>query len=131
MSALGSFPSRVKKPLGEGFSSLHHTTKRLLKFKKDNVDDIDKFKDKLDKSLNNNQNDSYKGDVVSSFVILYREYKNIIDEEALIHRMERAAHRRNIVFRFLTTLIVGFSIMFVYWVAHICDIPMPLMRIPQ
>jgi hypothetical protein len=53
-----------------------------------------------------------------------------MDTEKAIHRIERKAHIRALIFRFLTTLLIGFGIMLVYYVAQKIGINMPLIKIP-
>ena len=65
-----------------------------------------------------------------SYSLLYRKYTQLIDEEKSIHRIERKSHIRALVFRFLTTLAIGFAIMIVYFVAGVWSIQMPLLRLP-
>lgn len=119
-----------RKVLGSGLSSLHHTTQRLLRFKKDEFYDEDRFRGILDKSLSDPEDKSFRLDVTRAYNSLYKHHGDFTDEENLINRMERKSQIRNTFFRAFTTLSIGFSIMFVYWVAAKCGIPMPLMRIP-
>ena len=54
----------------------------------------------------------------------------LMDVENTIHRNEARAQRRALLFRILTTLGVGLTIMGIYALAHCLGIPMPLMRTP-
>jgi hypothetical protein len=56
--------------------------------------------------------------------------KELMDTEKAIHRIERKAHIRALMFRFLTTLLIGFGIMLVYYVAQKIGVNMPLIKIP-
>ncbi|MFA0338923.1 hypothetical protein [Vibrio breoganii] len=130
MAQMGSMPKKDKVPLSEGLSSLHHTTQRLIRFEKRKFIDQADFSQKLDISLNDPTDKSYRSDVVRVYDSLYRTYTELTEEEALINRMERRAHIRNTLFRGITTLVIGFSIMLVYWAAAKLEIAMPLMRLP-
>lgn len=68
--------------------------------------------------------------MVSKYALLHSRYSTLVKEEATIARMDRRAHIRATFFRFLTTLGIGFGVMIVYWVAGLCNVAMPLMRIP-
>ena len=116
--------------LGDGLSSMHHTTKRLLNFKKAEFDNIETFRSSLEQSLSDPTDQTYKMTVTRAYNTLYNHHELFTNEEQLIRRMERNSQIRNTFFRALTTLSIGFSVMFVYWVAAKCEIAMPLMRIP-
>jgi len=116
--------------LGDGLASMHHTTKRLLNFKKAEFDNIETFRSSLGQSLNDPTDETYKMAVTRAYNALYNHHELFTNEEQLIRRMERNSQIRNTFFRALTTLSIGFSVMFVYWVAAKCEIAMPLMRIP-
>lgn len=66
--------------------------------------------------------------VRGSYSILYKLYSDLIDKEKSINRIETRAYTRALLFRVLTTLGIGFGIMFIYYLAHFWGIPMPLMR---
>jgi len=51
-------------------------------------------------------------------------------QEDIINRIDRRAHQRAVLYRGLTTLTVGLTIMGIYAMAHFLEIPMPLMRMP-
>jgi len=123
-------PTRSKPKLGDGNSSLHHTTKRLLNFYKVDFIDIESFNKSVDIALSDPGDMSYKNNINSSYGKLYTQYKKFTNEEHLINRMERKSQIRNTLFRGITTLAIGFSIMFVYWVAAEFGISMPLLRVP-
>ncbi|MFS1438720.1 hypothetical protein [Shewanella sp. 10N.286.48.A6] len=127
-----SYSSTPKKEesLGNGLSSLHHTTRRLLSFKKNEFDDVEKFKGALEQSLSDPSDQTYRMTVTRAYNALHKHHKEFTDEEKLINRMEKRSQIRNTFFRALTTLSIGFSVMFVYWVAAKWEIAMPLMRIP-
>jgi hypothetical protein len=123
-------PESKKITLGEGHSSLHHTTERLLSFEKNSFINIEGFESHLDRSLDDPNDKSFKTLVLTSYSNLYKQHVLFIDEEKLINRMERKAQIRNTFFRGITTLTIGFSIMLVYWVAAEFGISMPLLRVP-
>jgi len=116
--------------LGDGNSSLHHTTKRLLNFRKTNFLDIERFNTSVETALNDPTDETYKNSITSAYKNLYTHYEKFTNEENLINRMERKSQIRNTLFRGITTLAIGFSIMFVYWVASELGISMPLLRVP-
>jgi len=116
--------------LGEGLSSFHHTTRRMLNFKKEEFGTLQHFEQKLNSCLNDPTDKSFKTQVLQSYSTLYGQYQSLTDEEKLINRMERKSQLRNTLFRGISTLTIGFSIMLVYWVASEFGISMPLMRIP-
>ncbi len=119
-----------KVTLGSGHSSLHHTTKRILSLEKNTFIDVDSFNACLTTSLNDPEDKTFRSAVLSSYSELYKDHQQLTNEEKLINRMERKAQIRNTLFRGVTTLTIGFSIMVVYWVASEFGISMPLIRIP-
>lgn len=127
---LNQGPAKPKEALGEGLASHHHTTKRMLSFKKMKIDDIEQFRDSLERALNDVGDVNFKNGVIGSYLRLYKHYHELVDEEVLINRMERKAQIRNVIFRGVTTLTIGFSIMVVYWAASELGISMPLLRLP-
>ncbi len=58
---------------------------------------------------------------------LLEDYKN---QEKIIHRIEKKAQNRALFYRVFNTLLIGFGIMLVYFVAQKLDIMMPFMRLP-
>lgn len=116
--------------LGSGNSSLNHTTQRLLGFDKASFDNLEQFSQKVERSLKDPNDNSYKQQLLKAYGELYNHHTSFTQEEQLIDRMERKAHVRNIFFRGVTTLVIGFSIMLVYWVAGCLGISMPLLRMP-
>ena len=123
-------PLKRKETIGEGNLSLHHTTQRLLKFKTKPFNDGEKFNGLLNTSLRDPSDATYKLAVNQAYNDLYDHYDRFTDEESLINRMERKSQLRNTLFRGITTLTIGFSIMLVYWVASLFGIAMPLLRVP-
>ena len=121
---------KTKPSLGEGLSSLHHTTRRMLNFKKEEFGTLQQFEQKLNSSLSDPKDASFKAQVLHSYNSLYAQYQSLTEEEKLISRMERKSQIRNTLFRGISTLTIGFSIMLVYWTASELGISMPLMRIP-
>ena len=119
-----------KESLGNGLSSLHHTASRLLSFKKTEFDTIELFKSSFKQSLSDPSDQTYKMAVIRAYTRLHEHHQLFTDEERLISRMERRSQIRNTFFRAITTLSIGFSVMFVYWAASKWDVVMPFMRIP-
>jgi len=111
-------------------SSLHHTTKRLLGFEKKIFHSIEDFEEMVERLIEFPHTNAHKASLKGSYANIYRRYQDLIEEEKLINRMERKAHIRNTFFRGATTLVIGFSIMGVYWVASCLKIAMPLMKLP-
>jgi hypothetical protein len=70
------------------------------------------------------------GEIRTSYGQIYVLNKELMDTEKTIHRIERKAHFRALIFRFLTTLFIGFGIMIVYYVAQEIGVNMPLIKIP-
>jgi len=66
----------------------------------------------------------------SNYSQMAKKLKELLDEEKQIKKLERQAHTRNIIARAVTTLVIGFSIMTVYWIAHELKIPMPMLKLP-
>jgi hypothetical protein len=60
---------------------------------------------------------------------LYDFHSSQQNEEKAIHRIERKSQFIALIFRFLTTIMIGLAVMFVYWAAGKLEIVMPLMRI--
>ncbi|MEZ9233691.1 hypothetical protein AB4259_21750 [Vibrio amylolyticus] len=123
-------PSITPPKLGDGNSSLHHTTKRLLTFRKTNFLNMEGFNNSVETALNDPTDKTYKNSITSAYNSLYAHHEKFTNEENLINRMERKSQIRNTLFRGITTLAIGFSIMFVYWVASELGISMPLLRVP-
>ncbi len=130
MSLIRNNPERKKPTLGDGHSSLHHTTKRLLSFEKNAFMSTDAFQNQFKSSLNAPTDKSFSDTVLKSYRDLYNHHQLLTNEEKLINRMERKAQIRNTLFRGVTTLTIGFSIMIVYCVASELGISMPLIRVP-
>ena len=59
---------------------------------------------------------------------LHDAYTQIMDMENSVHRSERRSQIRAVFFRIVTTLGVGLSIMFIYWLADYWGLSMPLSR---
>ena len=68
-------------------------------------------------------------DINRNYKIIYDQHLELIDEEKSIHRVEKKAHVRALIFRFLTTLSIGFGVMLVYLVAQYFEVAMPLIRV--
>ncbi|WP_073270959.1 hypothetical protein [Microbulbifer donghaiensis] len=66
----------------------------------------------------------------SNYRRLHGIYERIISEEKIFDRAESKAHRRAVLYRFLTTAIVGLTVMGIYALAHWLEVPMPLMKLP-
>lgn len=69
------------------------------------------------------------GEIRTSYGQIYSLNQELMDTEKAIHRMERKAHVRALIFRFLTTLFIGAGVMIVYLVAQKLGVTMPLLRI--
>jgi hypothetical protein len=65
----------------------------------------------------------------SSYGLIYNLYQELVDKEKAIHRIERKAHTRALIFRFLTTLAIGAGVLIIYFIAQKLEIAMPLLRI--
>ncbi|MCS6155340.1 hypothetical protein G3465_21050 [Shewanella baltica] len=74
-------------------------------------------------------NSSFKS-IKSEYSKSLIEFKNMRDIALQSRSAETRAHLKNLLFRTLTTLAVGLSIMGIYALAHYLEIPMPLMRLP-
>jgi hypothetical protein len=119
-----------KEKLGSGVDSLNHTTKRLLTFHKKRFHDLTSFEYMYTHSVvdPNAIDNERKAQLLKAYGDLIDHYNKLIDEENLISRMERKAQIRNTIFRGITTLVIGFSIMLVYAMAAKWGIAMPLLR---
>lgn len=79
---------------------------------------------------NDNQNTQRNSNEIKKlYRRLYDLHEKVTSEELGIKRIEGQAHRRALIFRFLTTLGIGFGIMLVYYIAQKLGINMPLSRI--
>lgn len=96
-----------------------------LDYHKGELQDI---KDRKDSSSGNGWVTNL-ADINQNYQVIYEQYQELIDEEKSIHRVENKAHKRALMFRFLTTLSIGFGVMLVYLVAQYFDIAMPLIRV--
>ena len=121
----------AKEKLGDGVDSLHHTTKRLLTFHKKRFHDFDSFERMYNESIAEDGTDQEqkRGHLFKAYKDLHEHHHKFVDEEKLISRMERNAQLRNTFFRGVTTLVIGFSVMLVYFTALKLEIPMPLLRV--
>lgn len=90
--------------------------------------------EKLEKVLQNNPDIAIWGksyhSVKSAYAIVKGDHDKLIDEKKQISQIETSTHRRNLLFRGLTTLVVGLVIMAIYAIAQCLGINMPLMRVP-
>lgn len=73
-------------------------------------------------------NSSFKS-IKSEYSNSLIEFKKMRDITLQSRSAETRAHLKNLLFRTLTTLAVGLSIMGIYALAHYWSIPMPLMRL--
>lgn len=82
----------------------------------------------------NHRNSTHWSYKFQNNIAAYNQYKKYADawhnEEKKILNIERKAARMALLYRVLTTIFVGFTIMGIYWVAHCLGVPMPLMRMP-
>ena len=69
------------------------------------------------------------GEIRTSYGQIFSLNQELMNKEKAIHRVESKAHFRALIFRFLTTLFIGFGVMIVYLVAQMCGVTMPLLRI--
>jgi len=85
------------------------------------------------KDQNDNQNGNgwvrNIGEVRQSYKRIHSVAQELLDEEKAINRIERKAHFRALIFRFLTTIFIGLGVMLVYFTAQYFGINMPLLRI--
>ena len=70
----------------------------------------------------------YRTNASKAYATAYNAYSQITDIEKSAHRSERKSQIRAVFFRIVTTLGVGLSIMFIYWLADCWGISMPLSR---
>ena len=70
----------------------------------------------------------YRTTTTNNYATAYNAYIQITDIEKGAHRSERKSQFRALLFRILTTLGVGLSIMFIYWLADYYELSMPLSR---
>ncbi len=68
--------------------------------------------------------------IIEKYNYSFSEFTNCRSVVIQSSKSETRAHLKNLLFRILTTLGVGFSIMLVYAAAHYFEIPMPLMKLP-
>ena len=68
-------------------------------------------------------------DIRINYAKIYKLNQKLMDKEKAIHRVERKAHTRALIFRFLTTLLIGFGVMIVYLTAQKLGINMPLLKV--
>ncbi|MBW3834196.1 hypothetical protein ACSZNP_04610 [Aeromonas hydrophila] len=133
----------------------HHTTKKVVELLSNlyltRHDSHLSFQEKLDLLLNDFHKRGTEGETLDSVRSTFngqmypaRMYYSLISEHAERERLYTAAvdikkssdwneikvHLRNLVFRGLTTLTIGGSIMFIYWLAAKWGIQLPLLRIP-
>jgi len=69
------------------------------------------------------------GEIRVCYNVVYSLNQELMNQEKAIDRIERRAHIRALIFRFLTTLFIGFGVMIVYLVAQKLGISMPLSKI--
>ncbi len=69
--------------------------------------------------------------VEACYKTVHEDYLQLVNEKKQIAEIENETHRRNVLYRGLTTLTVGLIIMTVYAVAQYLEIQMPLMRLPM
>lgn len=81
------------------------------------------------KSSTNRGWETNLADVQQQYRQIHSLYEFMKNEETAIKRIENQAHRRALLYRILTTLGIGFGIMFVYFVAQELSINMPLLKV--
>ncbi|WP_448565221.1 hypothetical protein [Thalassotalea ganghwensis] len=97
-----------------------------------NPDDLEKIIEDI-QSPNVNHRTGYGynlQNLQNNYSVVKRHLEELLDKDKQVSRLEREAHTRNIISRGITTLVIGFSIMIVYGVAHCFGIPMPMLRLP-
>ncbi|WP_429058884.1 hypothetical protein [Aeromonas veronii] len=136
----------------------HHTTKTLAQFFKNRINIYIyrsnahlSFQEKLDLLLDEFHRRGAKGEpledlrgnlynhihplnlyqpLIKEFDDQSRLFQLTIDEKRSLDRNELKVHFRSLIFRGLTTLMIGCTIMFIYWLAAKLGIQLPLLRIP-
>ena len=84
------------------------------------------------KRLLEHQNEHTERDsneIIKQYRQLYSVHQRHTSEEQSIKRIEGQAHRRALIFRFLTTLGIGFGVMLVYYISQELGINMPLSKL--
>lgn len=120
----------IRKPkTSDEYNSLVKTTlynlNNHLDLHKGSLSDI------VDQKDNQNGNGWVKNlsELRVSYNQVYTLNQELMNHEKAIHRIERKAHIRSLIFRFLTTLLIGFGVMLVYFSAQKLGINMPLLRV--
>jgi hypothetical protein len=97
----------------------------------DNFESINKIKNiKSSSSFHNVEIKDVLTRLITNQNYSAKLFKDINDTVKREHSFETTAHVKALIFRTLTTICVGLSILFVYWLAFKLDIPMPLMKLP-
>ena len=96
---------------------MYHTNRRVLSFKENEFNDIEHFKSSSEQILSEPSDQTYQVAVTRAYNRLYKHHQIITVEDRLISRMQRKSQIRDTLFRVLTTLSIGLSVMFVYRVA--------------
>ncbi|MCJ8294696.1 MAG: hypothetical protein MJK15_09840 [Colwellia sp.] len=119
--------SKPREP--EEFNSLTKTMLNNLHthldFHNGELQDIKAQKD----NQNNNGWVANLGEVRVSYKRIHTLAQELLDEEKAINRIERKAHFRALLFRFLTTIFIGFGVILVYFTAQYFGINMPLLKV--
>lgn len=84
----------------------------------------------LVKSFLDNPKNGPVQELKKNYQLALHYWKMAKDEDDRFLRVNIKFNIQAVIFRILTTLAIGFSIMAVYWTAHSLGIPMPLLRIP-
>jgi hypothetical protein len=87
----------------------------------------DSVKRLLEHQNEHDERDSNK--IIKQYRQLYALHKRYTSEEQSIKRIEGQAYRRALIFRFLTTLGIGFGVMLVYYISQELGINMPLSKL--
>ncbi len=69
-----------------------------------------------------------KNKLITAYRSTTEELKYLHNEEETIMRIEAKAHRQSVIYRFLTTLVIGAGILLTYWIGGYFDIELPAMR---
>lgn len=96
----------------------------------ENFASIDKIKSIPSSSYNNPELREVINRLITNQNYSSKLFKDINDTVKREHSFETTAHVKALVFRTLTTVCVGLSILFVYWLGFKLGIPMPLMKLP-
>jgi hypothetical protein len=113
-------PEAFSKHLDEMLDALH----LQLSNGSGEIDDIKNCHERV-----NNGWSTKKERLLASHRQTFNAFNLIKDQEKTITRVERRGHLYALVFRVLTTLLIGLSVMGIYALADHWEVAMPLMRL--